>query len=130
MWCWSVLMKSAILVHFVGAGIHWSPLEEVVKPTFSSPAFNHPLLNPFHHLHLTFDNSVFETPGEKPGGSRAARVVGAALDLLVSLRVSRKGRYGWLNAGDEKGLTTSSREVSSTGAGNWQSLFFYVHFCE
>jgi hypothetical protein len=39
------------------------------------------LLSPFHHPHLTSRNFVLETPGEKPGGSRAARVVGAALGV-------------------------------------------------
>jgi hypothetical protein len=38
------------------------------------------LFIPFHHPHLTSRNFVFETPGGKPGGSRAARVVGAAVE--------------------------------------------------
>jgi hypothetical protein len=38
------------------------------------------LLSQFHHPHLTSRKSVFETHGEKPGGSMAARVVGAALE--------------------------------------------------
>jgi hypothetical protein len=37
-------------------------------------------LSPFHHPHLTSLYSVFQTPREKPGGSRAALVVGAALE--------------------------------------------------
>jgi hypothetical protein len=39
------------------------------------------LLSPFHHPHLTSRNSVFETPGEKPGDSRVVRGVGAALEF-------------------------------------------------
>jgi hypothetical protein len=35
---------------------------------------------PFYHPHITSRNSVVETPVEKPEGSRAARVVGAALE--------------------------------------------------
>jgi hypothetical protein len=46
----------------------------------------------------------FETPGEKPGGSRAAQRPGPHWNLQVSLRVSRKRSYGWLNAVDEKYL--------------------------
>jgi hypothetical protein len=42
-------------------------LRKKLSSLFSSPAFH-------------FGNSVFEIPGEKPAGSRAARVVGDALE--------------------------------------------------
>jgi hypothetical protein len=48
------------------------------------------LLSPFHHSHLTCRNSVLETPGEKPGGSRAAPTTRDALELSsFSLGVSK-----------------------------------------
>jgi hypothetical protein len=63
-------------------------------------------LNIFHHPHLTSRNSVFDTPGEKPGGSRVARVVGAALEPhCFSPGISE---YRRLNVGEEMYLTDSS----------------------
>jgi hypothetical protein len=38
------------------------------------------LFSLFHHPHLTFHNYVFETSRETPGGSRAAKIVGATLE--------------------------------------------------
>jgi hypothetical protein len=60
------------------------------------------LLIPFHHPRLTTRNSIFETPGEKPGGFRAARVVGAALEPPGFSPGVSKWSYGWLNVGDKK----------------------------
>jgi hypothetical protein len=49
-------------------------------------------------------NSVFETPGEKPGGSRAARFVGAALEPPGFSPGVLKTELRRLNVGDEKGV--------------------------
>jgi hypothetical protein len=52
------------------------------------------LSSPFHHTR----NSVFETPGEKPCGSRAAQVVGASLEPPgFSPGVSRVTSLVWMS---------------------------------
>jgi hypothetical protein len=74
--------------------------------------------------YLTSRNSIFETPGEKPGGSREAPRRGPPWNHLVSLRVSRKRSYGRLNSGDEMSclfsffpaVTAEEQERRSAGA--------------
>jgi hypothetical protein len=69
------------------------------------------LSSPFHHPHLTSRNSVFETPGEKSGGSRTARLVGTSREPPdfspgVSKTELREVKCGWWNGLDSFFLKT------------------------
>jgi hypothetical protein len=78
---WSVREEAQwILV----CSVRWLAVgKEAQRILVSSGALWKKLLSPFHHPHLTSRNSVFETPGEKTGGSRAAPTTQAILEPPV-----------------------------------------------
>jgi hypothetical protein len=78
--------------------------------TYTLPALSEILLFLLQNLVLIMElvlkykilciiQALSETPGEKPGGSRAARVVGSALDPSIGLQLSLRGSYGSLKMG-------------------------------